>query len=405
MDPQFNCLELFAGCGGLGYGFHKHGFNIEVCNELEQPIADTYKANFIRTNVIVGDITKDEIKQSIYQHFTDKDCDVIIGGPPCVAYSMSGQRNSRDPRGQLFRDYVDTVKHLKPKVFVMENVKGILTMMHDKPVLTKDEQIIADKYYQLEQKKIDILAKKKNLSSKDKDMNDNYLSEVEQNKTDLKLVLSQLKTLEKNSSLFRMNVTDIIKNTFIELGYKVEMKLLNSANYGVPQKRERVIFIGVRNDISKDIVYPTETHSKEGIQGTLKWVSVKDAIDDLKDRKGDNSNNTEGIQHIYTCHSSEFIAKIKKTPQGKSVNPKYTEAFFRCKQDEPSNTVKENHGGVFIHYEKDRVMTPRELARLQSFPDDFKFKGTKSKILVQLGNAVPCGLSFAIAQEIKNILL
>ena len=88
----------------------------------------------------------------------------------------------------------------------------------------------------------------------------------------------------------------------------------------------------------------------------------------------------------------------------KSVYKKYSEAFFRCHPDKPSGTVKENHGGVFVHYEKNRVMTPRELARLQSFPDDFVFKGTKSCILVQLGNAVPCGLSLALATHIKNIL-
>ena len=96
--------------------------------------------------------------------------------------------------------------------------------------------------------------------------------------------------------------------------------------------------------------------------------------------------------------------KIKNTPIGKSVNPKYTEAFFRCDPEKPSTTVKENHGGVFVHYEKNRVMTPRELARLQSFPDDFHFKGSKSSILVQLGNAVPCGLSVAIAKTVKKIL-
>lgn len=400
MTQQFNCLELFAGCGGLGYGFHNQGFQISVCNELEEQIANTYKENFKDTNVIVGDITKDDIKNNIYQHFKDKTCDVIIGGPPCVAYSMSGHRNSRDPRGQLFKDYVEMVKTLKPKAFVMENVKGILTILHDKEKLTKKEQENADKYYLLEKNKLDILAEKKRLSTKDSC----DLTEIEKNKNELKKLNSQLKTLEKNILDFRMNVTDIIKNTFIELGYNVKMKLLNAANYGVPQKRERVIFIGLRNDISKEITYPPETHNKEGINGKQKWVSVKDAIDDLKNREGDNQKNNSGIQHIYTTHKDEFIKKIKETQQGKSVNPKYTEAFFRCKEDEPSNTVKENHGGVFIHYEKDRVMTPRELARLQSFPDDFIFKGSKSKILVQLGNAVPCGLSNAIAQEIKKIL-
>lgn len=400
MTQQLNCLELFAGCGGLGYGFHNQGFQISVCNELEEQIANTYKENFKDTNVIVGDITKDDIKNNIYQHFKDKTCDVIIGGPPCVAYSMSGHRNSRDPRGQLFKDYVEMVKTLKPKAFVMENVKGILTILHDKEKLTKKEQENADKYYLLEKNKLDILAEKKRLSTKDS----SDPTEIEKNKNELKKVNSQLKALEKNMLDFRMKVTDIIKNTFTELGYNVKMKLLNAANYGVPQKRERVIFIGLRNDISKEITYPPETHNKEGIDGKQKWVSVKDAIDDLKNREGDNQKNDSGIQHIYTTHTNEFVKKIKETQQGKSVNPKYTEAFFRCKEDEPSNTVKENHGGVFIHYEKDRVMTPRELARLQSFPDDFIFKGSKSKILVQLGNAVPCGLSNAIAQEIKKIL-
>ena len=99
-----------------------------------------------------------------------------------------------------------------------------------------------------------------------------------------------------------------------------------------------------------------------------------------------------------------MIKKIENTQLGKSVNPKYTEACFRCFPDKPSNTVKENHGGVFIHYEKNRVMTPRELARLQSFPDKFKFKGSKASILKQLGNAVPVGLSEALANNIINIL-
>ena len=178
------------------------------------------------------------------------------------------------------------------------------------------------------------------------------------------------------------------------------MKLLNSANYGVPQKRERVIFIGLRNDINKEIVYPIETHSKEEEDKKLKWVTVKEAIDDLKDLPEDK----ELLQQIYTKHSDAFLEKIKKTEIGSSVTKKYKEAFFRCDPNKPSNTVKENHGGVFVHYEKNRVMTPRELARLQSFPDDYKFKGSKSSMLIQLGNAVPCGLSNAIAKEIKYLI-
>jgi len=393
-----NCFELFAGCGGLGYGFHKESFNIVACNELEKEISYTYKENFPETNVIVGDITKNEIKEQIYDNFKNKKCDVILGGPPCVAYSMAGRRNTRDPRGQLFKDYIEVVEKLQPKIFVMENVKGILTMKHDKNELTANEKEIADRYYELETKKLVLQDKKKKLSCEDK--NDEIKEEeTKEINKELKKINSNIKKMEKDLHKFRINVTDIIKNTFKKLGYNVEMKLLNSANYGVPQKRERVIFIGIKNNIDKIIKYPEITHNKEGTDGKIKWVTVKDAIDDLKNKKNDISSS-----HIYTSHSEKFIEKIKNTPIGKSVNPKYTEAFFRCKPEEPSNTVKENHGGVFIHYEKDRVMTPRELARLQSFPDDFIFKGSKTKILVQLGNAVPCGLSHSIAKEIKKLL-
>ena len=392
-----NCFELFAGCGGLGYGFHKNGFNIVGANELDDSIAETYKHNFPNTNVIVGDITKKEIKEKIFDCFKNKSCDVILGGPPCVAYSMSGHRNSRDPRGQLFKDYVDIVKNLKPKAFVMENVKGILTIMHDKPNLSKKEKDLADKYYELEEIKLKLQAEKKQLSVKNKKPGS---IPVLKNRKAIREINKKIKMMEKNIPDFRMKVTDIIKSIFEKLGYKVKMKLLNSANYGVPQKRERVIFIGLRNDINKEIVYPIETHSKNEDSGKLKWVSVKEAIDDLKDLPEDK----ELLQQIYTKHSDKFIEKIKKTEIGSSVTKKYKEAFFRCDPDKPSNTVKENHGGVFIHYEKNRVMTPRELARLQSFPDNFQFKGSKSNMLIQLGNAVPCGLSKAIAYEIKNLI-
>jgi len=392
-----NCFELFAGCGGLGHGFHKENFNIVVANELEENIAVTYKHNFPDTNVIVGDVTQKSIKEKIYKAFENKDCDVILGGPPCVAYSMSGHRNSRDPRGQLFKDYVEFVKVLKPKVFVMENVKGILTILHDKPNLIPEEKKLADEYYVLEEEKLKLSAEKKHLSVKKKKKTS---IPVVRNKRLIKEVNSKIKKMKNDIPKFRMKVTDIITTTFENMGYNVQMKLLNSANYGVPQKRERVIFVGVINDITEKFEYPLSTHNKEGIDGKLKWISVKEAIDDLKNLPEDFEN----LQQIYTKHTPKFIQKIENTEIGSSVLKKYSEAFYRCYPDRPSNTVKENHGGVFVHYEKNRVMTPRELARLQSFPDDFVFKGTKSSMLIQLGNAVPCGLSNAIAKQVKKLL-
>ena len=392
-----NCFELFAGCGGLGYGFHKEDFNIVVANELEENIAVTYKHNFPDTNVIVGDVTQKSTKEKIYKAFKSTRCDVILGGPPCVAYSMSGHRNSRDPRGQLFKDYVEFVKELKPKVFVMENVKGILTILHDKPNLTPEEKSLADKYYVLEEEKLKLSAEKKQLTVKKKKKTS---IPVIRNKRLTKEVNSKIKKMKNDIPKFRMKVTDIITETFQKMGYNVQMKLLNSANYGVPQKRERVIFVGVINDITEKFEYPVETHNKDGTDGKLKWISVKEAIGDLKDLPEDFEN----LQQIYTKHTQKFIEKIKNTEIGSSVLKKYSEAFYRCYPDRPSNTVKENHGGVFVHYEKNRVMTPRELARLQSFPDDFVFKGTKTSMLIQLGNAVPCGLANAIAKQVKKLL-
>ena len=398
MATRINCLELFAGCGGLGYGFHKEGFTMVCANELEAVIAGSYELNFADTAVIAGDITKPEIKNQIYECFNEEvKCDVILGGPPCVAYSMSGHRNSRDPRGQLFNDYVTVVSELKPKVFIMENVKGILTIMHDKPTLTKAEKKLADKYYKLEADKIKYAELKKNFVYNNNQDSEEYKT----NETNIKETKKNLKKMAASDlDKFRMNVTDIIKNKFKDIGYKVDMKLLKASDFGVPQNRERVIFIGVRNDIDKEITYPEETHNADGSDGKKKHKTVKEAIDDLKD-----SPENKETHQIYTKHSEAYVEKIKNTNIGESVSKKYSEACFRCSPDKPSNTVKENHGGVFVHYEKNRVMTPRELARLQSFPDDFIFNGTKSSVLVQLGNAVPCGLSHAIAKEIKKIFI
>ena len=200
-------------------------------------------------------------------------------------------------------------------------------------------------------------------------------------------------------SSFRISVDQKIIDTFKTKGYRVQSRLLNSADYGVPQRRKRIIFIGVREDTKLNIAFPIATHHKDGENGLKKWVTVREAIDDLKDLPEDKA-----FAHILSKHQPSFVEKIKNTPIGKGVYKKYSEAFFRCRPDEPSGTVKENHGGVFVHYEKNRVMTPRELARLQGFPDDFIFKGTKSCMLVQLGNAVPCGLSHALARNVKTLL-
>lgn len=380
-----NVLELFAGCGGLGYGFHKEGFNIICANELENSISKTYKKNFPDTTVITGDITNESIRNDIYKCFQKETCDVIIGGPPCVAYSMSGKRNSRDPRGQLFKDYVNMVDKLKPKIFIMENVKGILTMFHDKEELTEEETKIADKLYELEEEKIQLDLQKKQISKTN-------------NKKDLLKIKKKLESIKnemKNDIYKKIKIPlcEKIINSFHKIGYKVEYKLFNTANFNVPQKRERVIFIGTPLNSKIKITFPNNIIDKKN------WKTIKETIDDLKDKNEDLK-----FSHLFTKHSQEMITKIENLNVGQSINPKYKEAFYRCPPNEPSPTVKENHGGVFIHYEKHRVVTPRELARLQTFPDSFLFEGTKASILKQIGNAVPCLFSIHLAKNIKTLL-
>jgi site-specific DNA-cytosine methylase len=249
-DNKINCLELFSGCGGLGYGFHKEGFNIVCASELEDKIARTYALNFPETNVIVGDIRDPEIKSQIYQTFENPvspiSCDIIIGGPPCVAYSMAGKRNSRDPRGQLFNDYIDIVKRLQPTIFVMENVKGILSMKHDHPTLSPENQVIADHFYALENTKLNLQHLRKKAKS------DNDMDAFREYSIQIKDIQKQMKSIETATNSFKVYVTDIIKQRFHELGYAVTMQLMNAADYGVPQKtRTRHI---CRRESVRDVV-------------------------------------------------------------------------------------------------------------------------------------------------------
>ena len=389
---EYKVLDLFAGCGGLSKGFELAGFNIVAGNDILDHAGETFKKNHKNTKFFLGDITEKETKDKIISYMKEKGCDIIIGGPPCQAYSMAGLRDPNDPRGRLFEEYVEIVKELQPKVFVMENVKGILTIKHDRDDLTEEEKRELEELKNAEKERADLLLLRK--QHKNNPEKYKYTSIDERRLEEIK---EEVKRLKDHLGNYQEKVTDKIVKRFNSLGYDVKFKLLNSANYGVPQKRERVIFIGKKKN--GKITHPEPTHSEKGENGLKKWVSVKEAIGDLEDKKEDI-----GFNHIITSHNQEFTEKINNTPIGKSVFGNYSDAFFKAYPDQPSRTVKENHGGVFVHYKNSRVMTPRELARLQSFPDDFIFEGSKSKQLIQIGNAVPVGLAKAIAEHIKKLM-
>ena len=397
LKKDLKVIDLFSGCGGLNEGFKKAGFKTSISNDIWEPAGKTFLRNNKKSKFILGDITQKEIRDDIIKY--GKGSHVLIGGPPCQAYSMAGARDVDDPRGKLFEDYVKIVKAIKPKYFVMENVKGLISMEHDRIRLNEKDKKKLDKIKKIESKKNELLLKRK--QSKNTSKIKFFRSEEAQ----LENIKEDLKKEKKLTSSLRVKVTETIKKRFLSLGYEVKIKVLNAADYGVPQKRQRVIVIGGLNGYPVNFPEPTYKEKPNGKNlelfksNLLNWVTVKEAIDDLKNKKENIFFN-----HIFTKSGKDFQIKINKTKIGKNVYNGFSDAYFRCPPDEPSRTVKENHGGVFLHYEKNRFMTPRELARLQSFKDDFIFEGSKSQILVQIGNAVPPRLGYNIAMSLKEYL-
>ena len=318
---NLNMIDLFSGAGGLTLGFIRQNFiPIETIENWIDAIK-TYNFNF-KTNVIPKDITDKQVIDHISK--LDSITDVVIGGFPCQGFSMAGKRSQNDPRNKLYKYTIDVIIKSKPRVFVLENVKGILSYKED----------------------------------------DN------------------------------ISVIQKIKNLLDENGYYINYILLDASKFGVPQKRERVIFIGSQKE-NKKLVDLTIYNLKNT---NLKSKTVKDAILDLE-----NIQNNKIANHTITNHSVEMKERLLKIPEGKSLYKDYSDAFRKLYYDKPAYTVKENHGGVHVHPTKGRVLTPRELARLQSFPDNFIFLGTKSSVLKQIGNAVPVDLAEIIAKNVRKI--
>ena len=186
-------------------------------------------------------------------------------------------------------------------------------------------------------------------------------------------------------------VEDKIVKDIENMGYKVNVTVLNSADYYVPQKRERVIFIA--NRINKTNYHPEPLIKPDS------YITTKQAIEDLLMVDDDKDFN-----HLRTKHSDDMKRRLSSVLEGEGLYENYSDSWKKCPWNDASCTIKENHGGVNIHPVESRVITVREMARLQSFPDDFIFKGPKSKQMVQVGNAVPPLLAKAIGLSIKKSL-
>ena len=198
-----------------------------------------------------------------------------------------------------------------------------------------------------------------------------------------------MENVEGLRSMLNGKIEAKIINDYTEAGYNINVTVLNSADYGVPQIRKRVVFIGNRFGI--------KNHHPKPIFSPENYVTLGECI-----KRFMSIPENKQVNHIFTRHSDNMIEKIKSLPEGHSLYGNYSDSWKKSPWDKPSCTVKENHGGVNIHPKLPRVLTPRELAALQSFPDDFIFKGSKKWQLVQIGNAVPTLLGKAIGISIMK---
>lgn len=348
---KYNIIDLFAGAGGLSYGFSKlPQFNIIAANEIEKDISVAYTLNHPDVKMINCDINLLN-EELLLKTLKGKKVDIVIGGPPCQSYSTLGKRTI-DERANLFMQYKRILKILQPKAFVFENVIGILSM---------------DK-----------------------------------------------------GNLFKQ-----VQQEFEELGYTLKHKVLDAVNYGVPQHRERVILVGFKGE--NNFVYPAPTHG----DGLKPYVTLKDAIGDLPVLKSGETNTSyagsitneflsfvrknsgDVVQEHIAPKNGEHLLKIMqalKDGQSKDdlpeeLRPKsgYGNTYAKLWWEKPSTTITRNFAcpssSRCIHPRDSRAMSIREGARLQSFPDDYKFYGSDGMKRLEIGNAVPPLLAIAIARQ------
>lgn len=373
-------VDLFSGAGGLTFGFYynlidgqfvrNENCDIVFANEFDAAAAEAFRQNFPNVNMINRDI-KQLNEEEVRGLIGDEEIDLIVGGPPCQSYSYVGKR-VYDDKAKLYKEYFRLLSIIRPRMFLFENVKGMLSM--------KD--------------------------------------------ADGKLVIDDIE--EKFA-----NIND-------ELGYNIVYNTLDAVNYGVPQHRERVFIIGIRNDL--DLQWDFDDLPQEEHQ-----ITLEEAISDFpiigsgeeifeygdsvptneyqRMMRGDCQNLTG---HFLAVYGDKIQTIMNNVIQGEGkdyinglvdqgileeryrLTSGYKNTYGRLYANQPCTTITNNmstpSGLRCIHYEQNRALTPREGARIQSFPDWFKFYGTRREIKTQIGNAVPPLLAIRLARQLEQIL-
>lgn len=363
---RYTAIDLFCGAGGLSAGLEMAGFTVLAGNDLFEAAGETFSRTHPHAKFIGGPIQDLSVESIMEQTGLKRgDLTVLVGGPPCQAYSVyNHQRSMFDARATLFREYLRIVDGLRPEWIVMENVTGIFSIGGGEAVRA-------------------------------------------------------------------------IKAELAAIGYVVEEKVLKAEEYGVPQERRRVVFIG--NRVGVPVTHPKPTHGPNAIP----YVTIQDAIADLpvlengEDRgrvayaappMSDFQRVLRGNATTVANHSAPRLGKVnverldhippggswrdipfELLPAGmkRAKRSDHTKRYGRMTWDGLSCTVLTKcdiHWGAYIHPEQDRAISVREAARLQSFPDSFEFAGSKTEQYVQVGNAVPPLLGKAIGDHLLRLI-
>ena len=358
---KFNCVSLFSGALGMDLGIERAGFEIKLVLENDKNTIATIKENRPHIPLIDRDIMQVSPNEILDKAGLKKnEVDLIIAGPPCQPFSTAGRRKAlNDSRGSVFTKFVDILDYIKPKYFVMENVKGILSSaLKHRPIDKRDK-------------------------------------------------LHPLTDEEVHGSVLRF-----ILKEFERAGYgNVEPFVLNSANFGVPQKRERVFFIG--NRIGKKIPMPEPTHS-EGNKELPKWKTLGDAIKGLEKDKVEFTKTNGNLLKYMTMvkpggNWRSLPPKVQLEAMGNAIKSGggKTGYFRRLSFDKPSPTLTTSpaqKATLLFHPTEDRVLAVEEYAAIQQFPENWKFVGGTSQKYKQIGNAVPVGLAEAVGKVVYRML-
>ena len=402
-------IDLFSGAGGLTFGFYYRVRNncfvrnrknsFVFANEFDSHAAKAFSMNFPDIKMINQDI-KSLDKNKIKALVGDEPVDLIIGGPPCQSFSTVGQR-IYDEKATMYEEYLRILGIVKPKMFLFENVKGILSMR--------------ETFY-----------KKDEYGNVQYDITENKETHKKRKKP---IILGQGR-----------KVMDIIEEKFAnindELGYTISKQVLNAVDFGVPENRERVFIVGIRNDIKIEWDFPEVLKTSK--------ISIKEAISDLPSvresetvteysvepqnayQKLMRGNSKKVTSHFCGQYGEKIRTVIRNVKQGQGkedfnklveegkikkeykLTSGYPNTYGRLIENQPCTTITNNmttpSGLRCIHYEQDRALTPREGARIQSFPDWFQFEGEKANVTTQIGNAVPPLLAIKLAEQIERKL-